>query len=165
MDGATERTAPEPVDDAHLGGAGAHRPVEERGEGVDRLPRATADQVDLVRRIGRPLHLDGDALARRPGRDETELIGRDLELEAAALDACARPRDLDQLAADAPPRHLDRIARRRGTPGRAAVLGLVRGDRLLRLGHEGAQRRALRPPAQLLQDIAAAAPEVLEKAP
>src|SRR5207245_11482756 len=89
--------------------------------------------------------------------------GRDLEAEAAALDARPLARDLDQLAADAATRHLDQVARDGRTRGRRLGLDCVRlgGDLLARLAHEGTQRRRLGAAAQLLEHRA---PTRLERA-
>src|SRR5207247_5080361 len=97
--------------------------------------------------------LDRDALARRSVADDAELAGRDLEAEAAALDARPLAGDFDQLAADAPARHLDQVARDGGTRGRRLGLDgpLLSGDLLARLAHEGTQHGGLGAAAQLLE--------------
>src|ERR1700741_3785547 len=86
---ATERARSEAVDDADLGEPEAHGAVEERGERVDALPHALADQVDLaalVVRFDRTRDRHGDALAARLLADDAELREADLEPQAAALD-------------------------------------------------------------------------------
>src|SRR5262249_61686787 len=106
--------------DAPLGEAGPQGAVEVLAEQVERLASAAADQVDLARNVGGPLDRDGDALAGCRPLDHAQLIGRDLELEAAPLDARPLAGDLHELAANAAPHHLDHVASH-GRPANAPL--------------------------------------------
>src|SRR5947207_7491224 len=163
--GPAQGAGAQTVHHPHLGEAGAERTVEVLPECVDRLTGPAPDQVDLPRNVGRPLDRDRDPLPRRWPLDHAELIGSNLELEAAAPDARALADDLDELAADAAPHYLDHVAgdRRARDATFRRERGGARSDLRLRVAHEVTQGRRVGSLPELVEQCPAPTLELVQE--